>query len=241
MRARSTFRRSFATLSSQAVRGVQAKERNVAVLLHGLLGSKGNLQTFAKKLSVALPMWTIHLVDLRGHGDSARLDLVEGANTLARCCEDLDELFASLRIRPSVVAGHSFGGKVALQYATTCNRPLQVWTLDSWPGTMGSSDTDQVLRALRNTALPIQKKTDLVPFLESQGISKQIGMWMTTNLAESRPGKPICPKLRHCLGLRWTTILDSYMQVLGSSGGSIWTLWRSCSPTIRAPIDQRHG
>ena len=200
MRARSTFRRSFATLSSQAVRGVQAKERNVAVLLHGLRGSQGNLQTFAKKLSVALPMWTIHLVDLRGHGDSARLDLVEGANTLARCCEDLDELFASLRIRPSVVAGHSFGGKVALQYATTCNRPLQVWTLDSWPGTMGLSDTDHVLRALRNTALPIQKKTDLVPFLESQGISKQIGMWMTTNLAESRPGKPICPKLRHCLG-----------------------------------------
>ena len=45
-----------------------------AVLIHGILGSRRNLLSFAKRLSRAFPSWQFLLVDLRCHGQTANME-----------------------------------------------------------------------------------------------------------------------------------------------------------------------
>ncbi|KAK9134866.1 hypothetical protein Syun_014196 [Stephania yunnanensis] len=44
-----------------------------AVLLHGILGSRKNWGSFARRLAQEFPMWQFLIVDLRCHGDSASI------------------------------------------------------------------------------------------------------------------------------------------------------------------------
>ena len=56
-----------------------------AVLIHGILGSRRNLLSFAKRLSQAFPSWQFLLVDLRCHGQTANMERTpEGDNTVVR-------------------------------------------------------------------------------------------------------------------------------------------------------------
>ena len=89
-----------------------------AYVLHGILGSAKNWRTFGRRLAARFPSWRIVLVDLRHHGDSPHLP---PPNTLAACAADLERLSAAREERPSVVIGHSFGGKVALEWAGLIN------------------------------------------------------------------------------------------------------------------------
>ncbi|CAN1797663.1 Abhydrolase domain-containing protein C22H12.03 [Linum perenne] len=108
-----------------------------AVLLHGILGSRKNWGTFAKRLAQEFPMWQFLLVDLRCHGDSASVSR-RGPHSVASTALDVLKLVAHLRITPRVLIGHSFGGKVVLsmvdQAAKPLARPIRVWVLDATPG-----------------------------------------------------------------------------------------------------------
>ena len=44
-----------------------------AVLIHGILGSRRNLLSFAKRLAQRFPSWQFVLVDLRCHGQTANM------------------------------------------------------------------------------------------------------------------------------------------------------------------------
>lgn len=97
----------------------------VGVLLHGLLGHKGNWLKFVRQLCERNPSLKILLVDLRNHGDSTLLQVFktetpahlqlpgEGPNTVHECSKDIIRLCCSLDVKPDFVVGHSFGGKVA--------------------------------------------------------------------------------------------------------------------------------
>lgn len=108
-----------------------------AVLLHGILGSRKNWGTFARRLAQEFPTWQFLLVDLRCHGESTSLKK-RGAHTVASAALDVLKLVAQLRMTPRVIVGHSFGGKVALsmveQAAKPLARPVRVWVLDATPG-----------------------------------------------------------------------------------------------------------
>ncbi|CAD6235493.1 unnamed protein product [Miscanthus lutarioriparius] len=108
-----------------------------AVLLHGILGSRKNWGSFAKRLAQEFPMWQFLLVDLRCHGDSASIKK-RGPHTVASTALDVLKLIVQLRLTPRVLVGHSFGGKVALsmveQAAKPLSRPVRVWVLDATPG-----------------------------------------------------------------------------------------------------------
>jgi pimeloyl-ACP methyl ester carboxylesterase len=108
-----------------------------AVLLHGILGSRKNWGSFAKRLAQEFPMWQFLLVDLRCHGDSASLKK-RGPHTVASTALDVLKLVVQLRLTPRVLVGHSFGGKVALsmveQAAKPLARPVRAWVLDATPG-----------------------------------------------------------------------------------------------------------
>ena len=162
-----------------------------AFLCHGILGSRRNWRSFARKLAERRPELGIITVDLRNHGDNPPRP---GPHTLAACAQDLDRLAVHLDIRPSVLIGHSFGGKVVLQYAASLPVGLeQVWVLDSRPETIpaaeiAESDVNRVIAALQALPADFANRQDVVPLLTEQGFSRMLARWMTTNLRRTADG-----------------------------------------------------
>ena len=81
--------------------------------MHGILGSLKNWKTPSRKVIARHPHYQALLVDHRGHGASE-----PGAppHTLEACAADVHELLRSLNLKPDILCGHSFGGKIALAY-----------------------------------------------------------------------------------------------------------------------------
>ena len=157
-------------------------------LCHGIMGSGQNWRTFARSLQEVRPEYGIALIDLRNHG---RSPIGESPHTIRACAQDLIDLEQELGI-PKIIVGHSFGGKVALDYAHV-RSPKQMWMLDSPPGTLVDKPEDQsevlqVITALHSVPVPLEKRKDLVDFLMVQGFSRAISNWMTTNLKRGPEG-----------------------------------------------------
>ena len=157
-------------------------------LCHGIMGSGQNWRTFARSLQEVRPEHGIALIDLRNHG---RSPMGDAPHTIRACAEDLVALEQEIG-KPKIVIGHSFGGKVALDYAHL-RSPGQIWMLDSPPGTLDEKPEDQseviqVIAALRAVPTPLEKRKDLVDCLMVQGFSRAISNWMTTNLRRGPDG-----------------------------------------------------
>ncbi|MED5374645.1 MAG: alpha/beta hydrolase [Myxococcota bacterium] len=162
----------------------------LALILHGILGSGRNWSSFARALSKRCPDWQFLLVDLRAHGRSPTLS---PPHTVTACAGDLRTLTRQRGQAPAAVIGHSFGGKVALAYGRDFPEGLeQVWALDSQPGAqpqgMSDSDVVQVMTALRQVPLPLERREDLMPQLSAHGLSRELALWMTTNLTRNPDG-----------------------------------------------------
>lgn len=161
----------------------------LALLLHGALGSGSNLRSLAVKLSKLRLEYRFCLVDLRHHGDS------QGAlppNTLEACARDLDALASQLGHEPSVVAGHSFGGKTALMFASLFpGRAKQIWVLDSNPGSQEPTADNEVVRVMqtiRKTTTPAADRQHVVAELMALGLSSGTANWLATNLQRTPDG-----------------------------------------------------
>lgn len=85
------------------------------VLLHGLTG---DLRAWAEVIGPLSERYRAIAVDLRGAGKSGAPADPETA-TMARYAEDIRELLDALEVEICALAGCSFGGMVALQFATT--------------------------------------------------------------------------------------------------------------------------
>lgn len=163
-----------------------------ALLCHGILGSRRNWRSFAKKLVDQHPDHGVINVDLRNHGDSP---VLPGPHDLAACARDLGDLARHLSIEPDVVIGHSFGGKVVLKYAADPPAALeQVWVLDARPdpataSEVAESDVSQVIAALAELPLGFERRKDIVPELTGRGFSRTLALWMTTNLRRAPSGQ----------------------------------------------------
>ena len=84
------------------------------LVLHGLFGAGRNWRTVASQLVQVRPDWGVILVDLRMHGDSQGFP---PPYTLRTAAADLAALLNATGLRAPGMLGHSFGAKVALQYA----------------------------------------------------------------------------------------------------------------------------
>lgn len=177
----------------------------LALVLHGILGSKQNWRGFARRLARSLPGWRIVTVDHRNHGDAPPLP---GPHTVAACAGDLARLADHLGQAPEVVVGHSFGGKVALAYARDHGaRLVQAWALDASPAPLQPDPADEpevlrVMRALADVPQPLEARADVVDRLTAAGFSTGLSRWMTTNL-ERRDG-----------GFRWRFDLDAAHEMI---------------------------
>ena len=162
-----------------------------ALLCHGILGSRRNWRSFARRLVALRPELGVISVDLRNHGDSPPAD---GPHTLSACAQDLARLAAHLGLEPEVLIGHSFGGKVVLRRAADLPRGLRhVWVLDSRPDPIppeevAQSDVRRVIDALTELPAPFAHRQDVVGLLTARGFSRMLARWMTTNLQRADDG-----------------------------------------------------
>ncbi|MCO4773348.1 MAG: alpha/beta hydrolase [Deltaproteobacteria bacterium] len=167
----------------------EARPRS-AFVLHGILGNHTNWRSFARRLAQDLPQWQFHLVDLRNHGKTGS---VPGPQSLAAVADDLEQLAVDVGA-PEVVVGHSFGGKVALEYAARRPASLrQAWVLDATPHAVpgGPGDDHEVARvisALRAVPQPLARRADVMGELAARGMGEMIQKWMTTNLRRDGDG-----------------------------------------------------
>ena len=167
----------------------------LAFVLHGALGSGQNFSRFGQKLVERRPDYRQVLVDLRHHGQSSG---ASPPNTLAACAEDLRTLAQHLGAEPSVLIGHSFGGKVSIAYAEQAAERAaagleQVWVLDAVPGEQpdgeSNSEVAQVMAAVRAVPVPAHSRRDVVNHLvSSAGLSSGLAEWMATNLKRQEQG-----------------------------------------------------
>lgn len=175
------FQLSFATVG-------EPNPERTAFVLHGALGAGHNFRSFARRLHGLRPDWQFVLVDLRHHGSS------QGApppHTLAACAADLQVLGRHLGVSPRVVIGHSFGGKVGLQYAEAASGLQQLWVLDSNPGAQQATEDHEVVRvlsALRAVPTPAASRADVISALMARGLSSGLSNWVTGNLTRTSRG-----------------------------------------------------
>ena len=157
------------------------------LVLHGVFGSGDNFRLFARKLCEARPRWGVCLVDLRGHGRS------QGApppHTLAAAADDVLRLEARLGLRVAAVAGHSFGGKVALSLLSRRTTRLEhAFLLDSPPGARAAGNgAREVLALLRGIPEPLSSREQFLTLVEAAGHSRPIAEWLAMNVRRSDDG-----------------------------------------------------
>ncbi|XP_024962539.1 protein ABHD11 isoform X2 [Cynara cardunculus var. scolymus] len=188
-----------------------------AVLLHGILGSRKNWGTFARRLAQEFPNWQFLLVDLRCHGDSASITKT-GPHTVCSAALDVLKLLGHLRVTPRVIIGHSFGGKVALsmveQAAKPLARPVRVWVLDATPGKVragrdGDDHPAELITFLSALPKEVVSKREIIHALVREGFSNDVAQWVVTNLRQTNPSDS-------SPGFSWTFDLDGIAEMYQS-------------------------
>lgn len=151
------------------------------VLLHGIYGRGRNWQAVGRALVSSRPDAACWLVDLPHHGASG-----PGAHgdTVAGVAADVAAWASSAAVRPRVVLGHSYGGKVALALAGHYQmQPLQVWVVDSTPEVKAPSGSAWgMLHAVRALPDSFASREEAQAGLEARGYDRPVAQWMTTNL-----------------------------------------------------------
>lgn len=84
------------------------------ILLHGILGSKGNWNSLAKQyVEKTQPKRKIFALDARNHGDSSH----NFSHTYEDMILDLRQFFTELNIEKACILGHSMGGRTGMLFA----------------------------------------------------------------------------------------------------------------------------
>lgn len=161
------------------------------LVLAGIFGAGRNWASVARRFVRARPEWGCVLVDLRQHGASQGF---HPPHTVPACVDDLRRLAHHLETgaeaKPvEAILGHSFGGKVALQFAAAVSAdpsaPLlrEVWVVDSTPSAREPEGSAWgMLRVLREAPGPFESREAAVEAVERFGFPRAVGLWMSTNL-----------------------------------------------------------
>ena len=170
-------------LAFERIEGVEPA-RAIA-FLHGILGQGSNLQTLARRFVGQHPTWTAWLVDLRGHGNSPKGTPDASLEAVAR---DIVALAANNALPVAAIAGHSFGGKVALEVARLEEIPSlsDVVVIDSTPGAReplrGADSALGIIATLESLPDTFASITEFVTELERSGLSRQVAQWLAGSL-----------------------------------------------------------
>lgn len=156
-----------------------------ALVLHGVFGSGRNWAGVVQRLIDQRNDWGALLIDLREHGQSTGMD---GPHTLQNAAEDLNPVARQAPGEPTAAIGHSFGGKVALQWAANPDKPAtlkQIWIVDATPDAepgQPTGDAWNMLQLLRELPGPFESRAEAVADLQSHNIAMPVASWMAMNL-----------------------------------------------------------
>lgn len=152
--------------------------------VHGILGSRGNWRGIARRFVEARPGWGAVLVDLREHGDSLGRS---APHSLQATADDLAQLEHSLALPIGGAVGHSFGGKVVLQWLRSrAGEASEVWVIDASPSPstpdLDTGATAEVLRTLESLPRRWASREGFVTALTEAGQPQAIAQWLAMNL-----------------------------------------------------------
>lgn len=160
------------------------------LFLHGILGTRANWRGIARRFVEARPGWGAVLCDLREHGDSLGLP---APHTLAAAAADVRELERQLGLPVRGALGHSFGGKVVLQWlGDRGGEPTEAWVIDASPS-MRESDGDatattEVLRVLGELPKHWPSREAFVAAVTKAGQPPAVAQWLAMNLRRTEDG-----------------------------------------------------
>ena len=122
-------------LAYSLVKPKDGDSERTMLFLHGILGTRANWRGIARRFVEGRPGWGAVIVDLREHGDS----LGEPApHTLAAAANDVCELEQHLELPVGGALGHSFGGKVVLEWLRSRDAvATEAWVIDASPSASG--------------------------------------------------------------------------------------------------------
>jgi pimeloyl-ACP methyl ester carboxylesterase len=160
------------------------------LFLHGILGTRANWRGIARRFVEARPGWGAVLVDLREHGDSLGFP---APHTLQAAAADVAELVGSLSMPIGGALGHSFGGKVVLEWLRSRrDQVTEAWTIDSSPSPSAANRdttaTAEVIRTLE--ALPRRwgSRDAFIAAMVEAGQQPPIAQWLAMNLRRTDDG-----------------------------------------------------
>ena len=163
----------------------EAPSRHMLVL-HGIYGRGRNWTTVARDLVRQRPDWACVLVDLPGHGSSPD---PSPPHTITAAADDVSATEAALGVQASAVAGHSFGGKVALTLADGRRRLEQVWVIDSTPeARIPEGSAWGMVEAIRSLPGDFASRAEATVGLMNRGYAEPVAAWMSSNLV-NRDGR----------------------------------------------------
>ena len=162
------------------------------IILHGFLGSLDNWRSARQRLGIR---FTAIALDLRNHGHSPH-DPVMNYSAMA---EDVCEFLAQQKIVSAYFLGHSMGGKVAMQLATTRAQWVdKLIVVDIAPKGYPPSH-QSTLAALRNLDLHAFKSFGEIDGALAPHIpGAEVRQFLMKNLARQRDG-----------GFRWRIDLEA--------------------------------
>lgn len=155
------------------------------IILHGFLGSLDNWRTVSDRMS---SRFKIISVDLRNHGHSPH----HPAMSYPAMAEDIYEFCNHQNIASAHLLGHSMGGKVAMQFATTHPQRIEkLIVVDIAPKGYPASH-EATLAALRNLDVgSFRSLGEIDAALAPQIRSPSIRQFLMKNLAR-RPDAGFC-------------------------------------------------
>lgn len=159
------------------------------IILHGLYGSSDNWVTIARKIS---EKFTVVLPDLRNHGQSPHSQ----DHTYDLMADDIFELTRELDISRLILAGHSMGGRVAMNFALKFPEMLDALiVIDISP--FGSTDLQnlffkqhkEILETIISLDIKSKKsRADIENCLSLKIVSEKTRGFLMKNLTRNREG-----------------------------------------------------
>lgn len=178
-----------ARLHHEQVTAAGATPTHWLAILHGIFGSGRNWASVARKLVERRRDWGALLVDLRQHGHS---EPGEPPHDVAACSADLHVKLIELgqrAIAVDAIAGHSFGGKVALALRDLAPKRLrQTWLLDATPGARPDAARDpdnsvaRVLALLERMPKQWKSRDAFIAAVIADGHEPGVASWLAMNL-----------------------------------------------------------
>jgi len=161
------------------------------IILHGLFGSLDNWRTQSKGLA---PFFKVYALDLRDHGGSPHSDVFD----YPAMAEDLREFLESHEIDSAFVLGHSMGGKVAMQFATSYpERVDKLVVVDIAPRAYPPEHAEIFKALLALNLRDFQTRAEVDSALEKDISDVRVRQFLLTNL------------IRDTHGLKWRMHLEA--------------------------------